>query len=56
MCKRQAYLGMFKRLSAAYAAELEDVELVDLDLAYHGLAEIDLGGTRVTLLERDQGN
>ena len=41
MRKGQAYLGMFKSLSPAYAAELEDVELVDLDLAYHGSAEID---------------
>ncbi|MCW2650645.1 MAG: hypothetical protein QOE41_4066 [Mycobacterium sp.] len=47
--KGQAYLGMFKGLSPVFAAELEDVELVDPDLVYRGSAEIDLGGTRVTL-------
>jgi glyoxylase-like metal-dependent hydrolase (beta-lactamase superfamily II) len=47
--KGQAYLGMFKGLSPVFAAELDDVELVDPDVVYHGSAEIDLGGTRVTL-------
>ena len=47
--KGQAYLGMFKSFSPVIATELEPVELVDPDLVYHGSAEIDLGGTRVTL-------
>ncbi|WP_211369897.1 MBL fold metallo-hydrolase [Nonomuraea turkmeniaca] len=47
--KGAAYIDMFKGLSPAVAAELEDVELVDPDLVYEGEAEIDLGGRKVAL-------
>lgn len=49
--KGAGYLGMFKGLSPAVAAELEGVELVDPDLVYEGEAEIDLGGRTVLLRE-----
>ncbi|MGW2158542.1 MBL fold metallo-hydrolase [Nonomuraea sp. NPDC001699] len=48
--KGAGYVEMFKGLSAAAAAELEGVELVDPDLVYEGQAEIDLGGRTATLL------
>ncbi|MGW4410036.1 MBL fold metallo-hydrolase [Nonomuraea sp. NPDC004702] len=47
--KGAAYVEMFKGLSAAAAAELEGVELVDPDLVYEGRAEIDLGGRKAAL-------
>ncbi|WP_431925964.1 MBL fold metallo-hydrolase [Nonomuraea jabiensis] len=47
--KGAAYLEMFKGLSPAVAAELQDVTLVDPDLVYDGEAELDLGG-RTTVL------
>lgn len=47
--KGAAYVEMFKGLSAAAAAELEGVELVDPDLVYEGQAEIDLGGHKAVL-------
>ncbi|MDP4511326.1 MBL fold metallo-hydrolase [Nonomuraea turcica] len=47
--KGAAYIDLFKDLSPAVAAELQDVELVDPDLVYEGKAEIDLGGRRAAL-------
>ncbi|TMR04185.1 MBL fold metallo-hydrolase [Actinomadura soli] len=47
--KGAAYLEMFRGLSPAIAAELEDVELVDPDLVYDGQAEINLGGHTAVL-------
>ncbi|MGR6918661.1 MBL fold metallo-hydrolase [[Actinomadura] parvosata] len=47
--KGASYVEMFKGLSAAAAAELEGVELVDPDLVYEGAAELDLGGRTAAL-------
>jgi glyoxylase-like metal-dependent hydrolase (beta-lactamase superfamily II) len=47
--KGEAYVEMFRGLSAAAAAELEGVELVDPDLVYEGEAELDLGGRKAVL-------
>ncbi|MFD0902504.1 MBL fold metallo-hydrolase [Actinomadura sediminis] len=47
--KGAAYLGMFKGLGPAVAAELEGVELVDPDIVYDGELELDLGGRTATL-------
>ncbi|AQZ70341.1 MBL fold metallo-hydrolase [[Actinomadura] parvosata subsp. kistnae] len=47
--KGASYVEMFRGLSAAAAAELEGVELVDPDLVYEGAAELDLGGRTAAL-------
>ncbi|NJP93039.1 MBL fold metallo-hydrolase [Nonomuraea sp. FMUSA5-5] len=47
--KGASYVEMFRGLSAAAAAELEGVELVDPDLVYEGAAELDLGGRKAAL-------
>lgn len=47
--KGAAYLGMFKGLGPAIAAELEGVQLVDPDVIYTGRTDIDLGGRTAVL-------
>ena len=51
--KGSGYLELFKTFGAPVAAELEDVELVEPEVVYDHVAELDLGGRRAEL--RDWG-